>query len=255
MNRHGGNLNRAAQQSGCRPEDLLDFSANINPLGFPDWLRPLISANIEKLLRYPDPEAEQLTAAIAARQQIDAAQVVVGNGASQLLAIIPRALKVDRVLLPVPCYVDYQRAAEQAGLSIETVELTAAENFVLNLGRLEAALDGTQLVIIGHPNNPTGQLVPRAELLALARKHPQQYFVIDESFIDFCGVEEFSLRWQRPANVIVVQSLTKSWGIPGARLGYLLADSDVAASVLWAATLSPDGPRGGFFRDGRPIDW
>ncbi len=231
MIRHGGDLRRAARQSGQAQEQLLDFSANINPYGFPDWLRPLISAEVENLTRYPDPQAEGAVAAIAAAHGVAPAEVVVGNGASELLALLPRLLPQRRLLLPVPCYAEYRRAGEQAGLAIEPLPMPEERGFALDLNTLEKALGGAQLVVIGQPNNPTGQLCERDALLRIIREHPQQMFVLDESFIDFCGREDHSLQPQRPANLIIVQSLTKAWAIPGLRLGYAIADEKIAQAL------------------------
>ncbi len=231
MIRHGGNLVTAARKSGCTVPELLDFSANINPLGFPEWLRPLISSQIEMLLHYPDPDATELVAAVAEVFDAAPATVVIGNGASELLAVLPRVLGCTSLLLPVPCYGEYRRAAIQAGVPVTPLVLSEADDFALDPGLLERHLAPGQMVIIGQPNNPTGQLCGRDRLLEVIRRHPRQYFVIDESFVDFCDVERFSLRKEALGNLIIVQSLTKAWGIPGLRLGLALAPPAIAARL------------------------
>ena len=223
MSVHGGNLNAAADQAGIPRNELLDFSANINPLGFPDWLRPLISSSVESLLHYPDPDCTDLIAAMAERLAVPSEQLVVGNGASELLAALPRLFTCKSLLLPVPSYIEYRLTAEQAGISVEPFLLTAETGFKLDPQRLKQALKPGQMVIIGQPNNPTGTLCSRDDLLTVIRSCPDNIFIIDESFIDFCDVESFSFRHQSLDNLIVVQSLTKSWGIPGLRLGLAIA--------------------------------
>jgi cobyric acid synthase CobQ/L-threonine-O-3-phosphate decarboxylase len=237
MQRHGGDLQRAAAISGLDPGDLLDFSANINPLGFPEWLRPLISAEIEMLCHYPQPGAADLVAALAAANSVDPSEVVVANGASELLALLPQVILAKRLLLPVPCYVDYRLAAEQAGLTVVPFVLLKEDNFQLDLKRFEDVLQVGDLVILGQPNNPTGCLTEPDDLLALIKRHPQSVFICDESFIDFCDVQQYSLRWQRPDNLIIVQSLTKSWAIPGLRLGYAIASATLVEQL--SKRLSP----------------
>jgi cobyric acid synthase CobQ/L-threonine-O-3-phosphate decarboxylase len=231
MERHGGHLQRAAQQCGLAPGELLDFSANINPLGFPEWLRPLISSQIEMLCHYPEPGAGSLVSAIAAANEVAEENVVVGNGASELLALLPHLLPVKRLLLPVPCYVDYRSDAEQAGLEVVPVPLQEEDDFRFDPQSLESQLKEGDLVIFGQPNNPTGQLVEPDVLLDLIRRNPQTYFISDESFIDFCAVEEHSLRSQRPENLLIIHSLTKSWAIPGLRLGYALAAAEITEKL------------------------
>ncbi|MCF6265290.1 MAG: cobyric acid synthase [Desulfuromusa sp.] len=228
--RHGGNLRRASEMSGLPQGELLDFSASINPLGFPPWLRPLISTQVSHLAHYPDPEAGELLAALAAHHQTEPDQVMVGNGASELLYLLPQVLGQNRLLIPVPSYGDYISIAEVAGLQVDTLPLLAKNEFQLNIAQLSSMLTDDHLVIIGHPNNPTGQLGDAQLLRGLILKRPQNYFIIDESFIDFTDPEN-SLRWQRPANLIIVQSMTKSWAIPGLRLGYVLADQQVIAAM------------------------
>ncbi len=247
--KHGGNLRQIAETSGLPRSELVDFSANINPLGFPEWLRPLISSQLSELMHYPDPEAVELTEAIAAANETPSAQVLVANGASELLHLLPQVIAPERVVLPVPCYVDYAASVRKAGLAVELFPLSAEDGFHLCCQRLSKVLAPGDLVIIGQPNNPTGLLTSKQELIGLAQQNPQVQFVIDESFIDFAGAEH-SLRRQRPGNVTIVQSLTKSWAIPGLRLGYMLAgenwsllcvrESRNGRSTVWLRLLAPE---------------
>ena len=111
---HGGNVWQWARDLNISHREILDFSANINPLGTPDCLRGIICGQIENLVHYPDPDCSQLTRAIAGHFGISPQQIVCGNGSSELLYAVPRALNADRAVLPAPCYVDYARAAEAA---------------------------------------------------------------------------------------------------------------------------------------------
>lgn len=230
MQKHGGNLRLASEASGLPQSELIDFSANINPLGFPQWLRPLVSAQVSALVHYPDPEAGELVAALAAHHQVNPDQVIVGNGASELLYLLPQVLSHRRLLVPVPSYRDYVAMVEAAGLQVDTLPLLAKNEFQLDIAQLSSTLKDDHLVVIGHPNNPTGKLCDAQALRKLILKNPRNNFVVDESFIDFTDPEH-SLRWQRPANLIIVQSMTKSWAIPGLRLGYVLADQKVIAAM------------------------
>lgn len=228
--KHGGNLRQASAISGFPQEELIDFSASINPLGFPEWLRPLISAQVSNLIHYPDPAAEELIAALVKHHQVEPEQVVVGNGASELLYLLPQVLGHKRLLAPVPSYADYVSMAEVAGSQVDTLQLLAKNEFQLDIAQLASMLQDDHLVIIGHPNNPTGKLCDDQALRELILKRPRNNFIVDESFIDFADPEH-SLRWQRPANLIIVQSMTKSWAIPGLRLGYALADPKVITAL------------------------
>ena len=217
---HGGNLRLLSQTAGLPADQLLDFSANINPLGPPDWLRPLIESRISDLIHYPDPDATELVEAIATLHRIPADQILVGNGATELLHLLPRALGCSSLLLPVPSYADYEEPARLSGLSIQQLPLSPDTGFVLDPIGLVPFLKPAQLVLLGQPNNPTGRTFDAEALRRIAVEHPATLFVVDESFIGFTDGSQ-SLQQNRPENILILTSLTKLYAIPGLRLGYL----------------------------------
>ena len=215
---HGGYINRLAQEAGLKPDQVLDFSANINPLGPPEWFRSLISSQLSSLVHYPDPECSPLVEAIAEHYRTDPQEIVVGNGSTELLYLLPQALPVTRALIAVPAYIDYARAAQIAGLSIEWHALRESAGFKLDPNQMEDQISGGEMVMLGQPNNPTGLTFDPQALRALAGRHPETCFLIDEAFADFVeGVD--SLARNRPSNVIVLLSFTKFYAVPGLRLG------------------------------------
>ena len=230
QHQHGGNLSQLSQRSGIAKDKLIDFSANINPLGPPEWLRPLISAHISDLVHYPDPDCSELVAALAKQNNVTSDQILVGNGATELLHLLPRVLGKSHVLVPVPSYADYENPALLNGLEVTLLPLRAQDQFRLNLTELELMLKPDQLVLLGQPNNPTGYTLAAQPLRLIAQQHPQTIFIIDESFIDFTDGSQ-SLRIDRPNNVIIIQSMTKTYAIPGLRLGYAIANVEIAAMV------------------------
>ncbi len=228
MTAHGGNLRELALASGKR--ELLDFSANLNPLGPPEWLRAVLSASVSALAHYPDPDCTAFVEAAARRYGAKTNEIIAGNGSAEILSILPRVLDKPRALIPVPSYIDYARSAALGGMSVETFALEEKLDFVLDFEALESALRGEESVFLGRPNNPTGQVCDSESLRALASRHPGTIFVVDEAFGDF--VESFdSLTRARPANVIVLLSLTKAFAIPGLRLGCAVADPGLARRV------------------------
>ncbi len=227
---HGGNLRKLSIDSGIDENDILDFSANINPLGFPEWLRPLISSRVSDITKYPDPYCEELTTAVAEKYGAGEEAVVAGNGATEILYAIPGIGNFDKAVVPEPAYIDYRRLAEKAGLDVATVQMCEEDDFTLDYQALESTIGVNDLVIIGHPNNPTGRTVDAVAIRDIALRKPDSLFVVDESFGGF--VENFeSLAVDRPANVIVVISLTKLFAIPGLRLGVALADEAIATRL------------------------
>ncbi|NEX18316.1 MAG: threonine-phosphate decarboxylase [Halochromatium sp.] len=221
-----------ACRSGRAADALLDFSANINPLGMPATAKAALIAAIDTLGHYPDPACTELRAAIGAHLQIAAERVLVGNGAEQLIWWLPRLLAAQRVLVTAPAYLDYGRAAEVWGRPLVSMPLRPEEGFALDLERLSAQLCAGDLVWIGQPNNPTGCLVDPWALRAIVCRHPQVDWAIDEAFIDFVdavnGVES-AVRWELP-NLIVIRSITKFYALAGLRLGYAVLTSERAAA-------------------------
>lgn len=207
---HGGDMRRLAQSAGKLEGEMLDFSANINPLGPPEWLRPLISSQVSALQHYPDPHCTELLDAAAERYGVKREEVIAGNGSTEILYLLARAAGKTNALIPVPSYGDYTKAALQAGMRIRTI--LEAEELHADL------LTPDTIVFVGRPNNPTGTVRSAEKLRGLALEHPATLFVVDEAFGDF--VEDFdSLTQRRPANVIVLLSLTKIFAVPGLRTG------------------------------------
>jgi len=228
---HGGNLRQFGQASGISSHEIRDFSANMNPLGFPEWLRPLVHSSLDLLAHYPDPFCSELLAAAAERYAIPQAELLAGNGSSELLSVIPRALGLQHGLLAQPCYAEYAQALTAQQMEIHSIALLPDEDFSLDFAQLEAAMDeiaAPTLVILGRPNNPTGKSFCADAMRALAERHPDSWFVIDEAFADFVPGFE-SLTRNRPQNLVVLLSLTKIFAVPGLRIGLMAAEPEFIA--------------------------
>lgn len=182
---HGGNIHEVLREAGRNYGEIIDFSANINPLGAPEWLRPLVSRELDKLGHYPDPEYGDLARAIAAWHQVRPEQVLPANGSTDLLYLLPRILPCSRAVIPAPSYIDYERAARLAGLEVAIETLAEGDDFRLDVRQLATRLQKGDLVILASPNNPTGGTVPAREILALAGDFTDCMFLVDEAFLDF----------------------------------------------------------------------
>ncbi|MBU0675158.1 MAG: cobyric acid synthase [Proteobacteria bacterium] len=228
-NGHGGNLRELAKKAGCLPEEILDFSASINPLGPPESLRRVISRNVDRLVSYPDPASEVLTHLLSVHCGVDPQRVVVANGSTELLNALPRALESRRAVIPIPSYGDYARSCVLAGLPVIPMILKEETGFALSIPELITLCQDGDLVLLGCPNNPTGVGFPRIELVDLARSRPGIVFLIDESFADFTA--DFAYPWPDLPNLILIRSLTKFYAIPGLRLGFGVLPGSVAEQV------------------------
>jgi adenosylcobyric acid synthase len=225
---HGGNIHKARRLLE-KNREIIDFSANINPLGPPEWLRPVISSQLDQLIHYPDPENTLLREAAALHHRLHVDHILAGNGTTELLYAFLRCHPWRRLLVPVPCYVDYLRAGQLAGLSIDYHPLREEEDFALNIERLAAQINNGDLIIIGSPNNPTGSFVPHTQLQELAAAFPESFFLIDEAFLDF--IEEPVSMGGVYENVATLNSMTKFYGLPGLRMGYGIFPRELAGRL------------------------
>ncbi len=222
---HGGHLRVLAQQAKCKPAEIIDFSASINPFGPPDWLRDVTSAALSQAVHYPDPDCAGLCSAAARFYGVEKSCFVFGNGSTELLHTLPRVLGLHRAIVPCPSYHDYTDACRRAGLQIIAPQLLPERRFILDITELTPYLTQPSLVILGRPNNPTGTMISDNEILQLAAQYPGCHFLVDEAFLDF--VDATSLVPTRLPNISILLSLTKMFAIPGLRLGGIAADPEL----------------------------
>ena len=223
---HGGNIHLFRRKMGGEKQDVIDFSANINPLGPPEWLRSVLSRAVADLGHYPDPDCHDLIDSIASYGEYPRSQIVPANGSTELLYLLPRILPCKRVLIPVPAYIDYARAVRLAGKPVEEVVMSEQGGFNLDPLQLVRHIKAQDLLIIGSPNNPTGALVRPTVIYQLASDFPETFFLVDEAFLDF--VEDGESVGGKLENIFTLNSLTKFFALPGLRLGYGVFSGEIA---------------------------
>ena len=227
LNGHGGNINKLCDKYGLNPDKIIDFSASINPLGCPEEVHKVILERFVDIRNYPDSECVNLKKAIADKIPCNDSNIIVGNGSNELFYLIPRAMKPKQGVLLQPTFSEFKDALSSA--NVEVVELANNDgNFPLintNLSNLMNIEDG--MVFLCNPNNPTGQLTLKSDIIGLVKENSNRLIVVDEAFMDFVDdSEKYSVIKEAPLidNLIVVRSLTKFYGFPGLRLGYLVAN-------------------------------
>lgn len=229
---HGGNLYAAVRRQGGCLSTLLDFSANINPLGLSEGVRQALYDSLECIVHYPDAEAYALKEAISRRYGVDRDLITAGNGAVEPIYILCHMLKPARVLVTAPTFSEYERAAKASGARVEYFYLLPEHGFAIDIAAMMPLVSAVDMVFIGNPNNPTGTLLTNREiepLLAMA-KEQGTIVVVDESFLDFLFDDsEYTCRHllSRYSNLVIVHSLTKFYAIPGLRLGFALANASL----------------------------
>lgn len=218
---HGGNI----YQENPAQTPWLDFSANINPLGLSPNVKQAIELHIDDVIHYPDPQGTRLKQALQAQYQIPYESILLGNGAAELFYVYMHAFRPKRVVLPVPSFSEYEKAARSCQADVSYILLREADGFAMDWDALYRACDDADCIILGNPNNPTGNLLSADDLTALARRAEatRTDIIVDESFLDFRDDEEKYTIRSLPAqydHVFVIRSLTKFYALPGLRLGF-----------------------------------
>lgn len=218
--------------------ELTDLAVNVRPGTPPDWLRERIAASLTGLAAYPDGRAAR--AAVAARHGLPVERVLLTAGVAEAFVLLARALPARRPVVVHPQFTEPEAALLDAGRPVRRVLLDPGAGFRLDPAAVAAVPEDADLVVIGNPTNPTSVLHPAADLLQLAR--PGRTLVVDEAFMDAVPGEPEALAGRRDVpGLVVLRSLTKTWGLAGLRIGYVLADPATvtalaAAQPLWAVS-------------------
>lgn len=225
---HGGNLNLAVRKYGLDPEKILDFSVNINPLGTPEVVYELLRDGLRYVSIYPEPYCRELKESYASLLELPPEQLIFANGAVELIYLALQTLRPDTVLIPSPTFREYEIAARAIGATIKMLRLSPEKGFLPGLNSLLRAAQDANLVFLCNPNNPTGNLIPPDILKSFLDICAAQgiFVIVDESFLIFhdCWQElSFARETTINKNLLVLQSLTKFFAIPGLRVGYGVA--------------------------------
>ncbi len=146
---HGGNIHLISREKNVENLNLIDFSANINPLGPPKWLRQTLSREFENIVHYPDPDSFKLVGAIAEHYSIQRELIVPANGTTELLYLLPRVIKCKRAIIAVPSYIDYIKVMELNNIEVVQILLRAEDEFHLDIKKLREIIRDDDLVVIG----------------------------------------------------------------------------------------------------------
>jgi histidinol-phosphate aminotransferase len=231
---------------------LIDFAVNVRGGTPPGWLADLVRASVADLAAYPD--ASRAREAVARRHGRETGEVLLTSGAAEAFVLLARVLKPVHALVVHPQFTEPEAALRAAGHRVDRLVLDG--DFVLDPARVPESAD---LVMIGNPTNPTSVLHPAKAISSLRR--PGRTIVVDEAFMDCVPGEPESLagdrahgerpqqtdraHGERPQRtepgLVILRSLTKTWGLAGLRAGYVLAPAALigelaAAQPLWAVS-------------------
>jgi threonine-phosphate decarboxylase len=216
---HGGRALTFAREHNVDYREVLDFSASINPLGPSPKAIEAIKDSVGLVRVYPDEDPVRLIRCLSGRLRVPDNGLLAGNGATELLYFWLRTIRPRTATLIIPTFMEYRRALESVGASVQTIQLNAADHFRLPL----AAVD-TDVVIFTNPNNPSGVYAPPEEMLDwIGRVRPSTQIFIDEAFVEFTAQPSIASYIERYPNLWVLRSMTKFYALPGLRLGYLVS--------------------------------
>ncbi|MBI4753733.1 aminotransferase class I/II-fold pyridoxal phosphate-dependent enzyme [Candidatus Desantisbacteria bacterium] len=235
--KHGGNIWEFIRK-GIELEDIIDFSASINPFGPPDWVQAAIYDSIRFIRHYPDPEQTELKSCLSVVLGIKQEYIITGNGATELIYLLANFLQRKNILIPSPTFSEYEMAclANDASLRFPEMKGTASD-FCLPIDDILQELPWADALWLCNPNNPTGRLIERHALLKLVDNaiKTDTLVIVDESFLLFTAThkDETLLNvMDKYPNLIIISSLTKFFAIPGIRIGYMATSNTAILNRL-----------------------
>lgn len=260
MPSHGSNPHYLYQSLQItQPGSVIDFSANINPLGPSPGLKDKWPDSFELVKDYPDPHAKKLIQLIAGKEKVPYDRILIGNGGAELITLIARFLSGKKVLIIQPAFSEYEQACESSGCRV-IYHILDEGKWELRLELLLPLIKEMDAVFLCTPNNPTGIAFREETVLQLLEECSRRgcLVIIDEAFQDFLEHDftyaTYLCQWgsgprhsdalkqrgsdpqcskvlKHYSNLLILRSLTKMFAIPGLRLGYLLGDPDIVAEI------------------------
>lgn len=225
---HGGQPEQIKQLFKMKTDQpLLDFSANLNPLGPPSWLHDALQESFQTITRYPDPTYSKATTSVADHEELDSEYILLTNGGAEAIFLVAKYFENGRACIVHPTFLEYERACKHYHIDVEELFYEAENSFSLPMTVIREKLIDTDVMFLCRPNNPTGMVIDEEDVKLLLEEglKTDTHIVVDEAFIDFLATDTQSLSaWLISyPNLILLRSLTKMYTIPGLRIGYIMA--------------------------------
>lgn len=228
---HGGNVFTAARALGVAPDQVIDFSASINPLGMSSSVRSALIGSLGSLIHYPDASHKELKQALGEFHDLSPAHFTIANGSTELIYNLPSLIPGRKALIVSPSFSEYVRALNQHHWEVQHFILKPENHFSIDTDELERVLaEGFDALFICNPGNPSGKLYPERtiEKISTLCLAAGTFLVLDEAFMDFCEEASAKRLIAQSENAVLLRSMTKFFGIPGLRLGYAVSNAPFA---------------------------
>lgn len=225
---HGSDLEKIEAIYGINKDEIVSFSANVNPLGVSPLLRASLAEKIDAITTYPDREYTSLRKCIADYCDTEYEHVIVGNGSTELISLFIQIEHPKKALVIGPTYSEYEREIALGGGTTLYYPLREKDNFRLDvedfLTHLNESID---LLVICNPNNPTSSCITRKEMRHIldACKQYDIYVMVDETYVEFAdNMDEISAvpLTNYYNNIVILRGTSKFFAAPGLRLGYAI---------------------------------
>jgi len=234
MTTHGGNIYRLSGILRIPERKVIDFSASINPLGVSKKIKAGLRKDLKYLTNYPDPNCHRLRQHLSRHLGIPDDNIICGNGSTELIYLVVRGLRPQRILIPAPTFSEYERAVITSGdtgnRTIRFLPLREEANFGIDPESFIESMQGCRMAFLCNPNNPAAQLLPGADIIkiASAARALKCFLVVDEAFIDFIPQESVVSEVSENPYLIVLRSMTKFYALSGLRLGFGIFPAEIA---------------------------
>ncbi|MBH1941515.1 aminotransferase class I/II-fold pyridoxal phosphate-dependent enzyme [Mobilitalea sibirica] len=225
---HGSDLETIEKVYGIKKEEIVSFSANVNPLGISPKLKATLSERIDAIMSYPDRDYTSLRNRIAEYIRAEADDIIVGNGSTELISLFIQIKHPKKALIVGPTYSEYEREVALGGGSTLYYRLEEENDFILDIPSLDKELTSdVELLVICNPNNPTSSAISRTDMRKILDicKKKGIFVMVDETYVEFAedirGITSAPLT-NYYNNLIILRGISKFFAAPGLRLGYAI---------------------------------
>ena len=235
---HGSDLEKIEKVFGIKKEDIVSYSANVNPLGISHKLREVLSQHLDAITRYPDREYTKLRQCIADYTGAQMENIIMGNGSTELISLFIQTNHPKKAMILGPTYSEYERDINLGGGTCIYFPLKEENDFRMDVNALCQQLDDNlDLLVLCNPNNPTSSAITRREMRRILDACMEHgiFVMVDETYVEFApdekNVTSVSLT-NYYSNLIILRGTSKFFASPGLRLGYAITGNrDVAKEI------------------------
>ncbi len=230
---HGGIDYAELRALGVMPQDILDFSANLNPFGPPPGVMEALSE--VEISCYPDSGAYGLRHSLAEKLGVGVCNLLVGSGSTEIIRLAALAYfdRGDKVLIIEPTFGEYQVACQITGASLVKQQVSAQNGFCLDMSETIDLIRQhcPKGIFVCNPNNPTGRYLSRAAIEQILDAARDSLVVLDEAYVNFVDSAWSSLDMIKRNNLLILRSMTKDYAMAGLRLGYGVAKEEIITNL------------------------